>query len=112
MSGITTHVLDTSSGHPAIGVKVVLQILSGREWTDVGGGLTDANGRCNSLLGDQSLTAGAFRLLFDAGAYYRELHKDTFYTEIPIVFEVRQPEAHYHVPLLLSPFGYSTYRGS
>ena len=61
---------------------------------------------------DQVLTSGTYRLLFNIGPYYQEQHTDTFYSEIPIVFEILHPEAHYHVPLLISPFGYSTYRGS
>jgi len=112
MSAITTHVLDTSRGRPAVGFQVGLQVKSGGNWKTLGGGLTDANGRCAGLLGDSPLAAGTYRLLFNAGDYYRELHLDTFYSEISIVFEVAHPETHYHVPLLISPFGYSTYRGS
>jgi 5-hydroxyisourate hydrolase len=113
MSAITTHVLDTARGRPAVGFQVGLQIKSGENWKTLGTELTDANGRCTGLLGDNSiLEAGTYRLLFNAGAYYWELHLDTFYSEISIVFEVRDPSAHYHVPLLVSPFGYSTYRGS
>jgi 5-hydroxyisourate hydrolase len=112
MSAITTHVLDTSRGRPAVGFQVGLQIKSGETWKTLGAGLTDANGRCAGLLGDSPLEKGTYRLLFNAGDYYRELHLDTFYSEISIVFEVSHPEMHYHVPLLISPFGYSTYRGS
>jgi 5-hydroxyisourate hydrolase len=112
MSEITTHVLDTSRGRPAVGFQVGLQVKSGDTWKTLGAGLTDANGRCVGLLGGPSLDKGTYRLLFNAGAYYRELHVETFYSEIAIVFEVTHPETHYHVPLLISPFGYSTYRGS
>ena len=112
MSEITTHVLDTSRGRPAVGFQVGLQVKSGDTWKTLGAGLTDANGRCTGLLGDISLDKGTYRLLFNAGAYYRELHVETFYSEIAIVFEVTHSETHYHVPLLISPFGYSTYRGS
>ena len=112
MNGITTHVLDTSRGRPAVGFQVGLQVKSGESWKTLGTGLTDANGRCSGLLGDSPLEAGTYRLLFNAGAYYRELHLETFYSEISIVFEVFHPETHYHIPLLISPFGYSTYRGS
>jgi 5-hydroxyisourate hydrolase len=112
MSEITTHVLDTSRGRPAVGFQVGLQIKSGDTWKTLGAGLTDANGRCTGLLGDISLDKGTYRLHFNAGAYYRELDVETFYSEIAIVFEVTHPETHYHVPLLISPFGYSTYRGS
>jgi len=112
MNEITTHVLDTSRGRPAVGFQVGLQVKSGEIWKTLGAGLTDANGRCAGLLGENQLQAGTYRLLFNAGDYYRELHLETFYSEISIVFEVAHPETHYHVPLLLSPFGYSTYRGS
>jgi 5-hydroxyisourate hydrolase len=112
MNEITTHVLDTSRGRPAVGFQVGLQIKSGDAWKTLGAGLTDANGRCTGLLGNSPFEAGTYRLLFNAGEYYRELHVETFYSEISIVFQVAHPEAHYHVPLLISPFGYSTYRGS
>jgi 5-hydroxyisourate hydrolase len=112
MSEITTHVLDTSRGRPAVGFQVGLQVKSGDIWKTLGAGLTDANGRCTGLLGNGTLETGTYRLLFNAGAYYCELHVETFYSEIAIVFEVTHPETHYHVPLLISPFGYSTYRGS
>ena len=112
-SAITTHVLDISRGHPAIGVAVALEIRSGDAWKPLGNGLTDETGRCNTLLPENGrLDPGTYRLLFNAGAYYHAQHMETFYAEIPIVFEVRHPEAHYHIPLLLSPYGYSTYRGS
>lgn len=112
MSTITTHVLDTSRGRPAAGMKVELQIRAGEAWKRLGAGVTDANGRCGTLLDDAPLQAGSYRLLFGAGDYFRETKTETFYSEIPIVFEIARPEAHYHVPLLVSPFGYSTYRGS
>ena len=112
MSEITTHVLDTSRGRPAVGFQVGLQLKSGDTWKTLGTGLTDANGRCAGLLGESPLEKATYRLLFNAGAYYKEHHLDTFYSEISIVFEVSHPETHYHVPLLISPFGYSTYRGS
>jgi 5-hydroxyisourate hydrolase len=112
MSAITTHVLDTSRGCPAAGIQVELHLKSGGSWKSVGKGSTDANGRCNNLMGEGPAEAGTYRLVFHADAYYQALHTETFYSEIPIIFEVREPAAHYHVPLLISPFGYSTYRGS
>lgn len=113
MSAITTHVLDSSRGRPAIGVEVVLQIRSGHEWKNLGAGLTDANGRCNTLAAESgTIESGTYRLLFNIGAYYHAQHVETFYGEIPIVFEALHPETHYHIPLLVSPYGYSTYRGS
>ncbi len=112
MSAITTHVLDTSRGRPAAGVRVELHRRSGNEWQPIGEARTDANGRCQNLAGDNRIEAGMYRLLFHVSEYYEPLHTERFYSEIPIIFEVRDPGAHYHVPLLLSPFGYSTYRGS
>jgi 5-hydroxyisourate hydrolase len=113
MTAITTHVLDTSRGRPAIGVEVILQIRSEHEWKQLGAGLTDTNGRCNTLMAEDSqIESGTYRLLFSIGPYYHRQHVETFYSEIPIVFEVLHPETHYHIPLLISPFGYSTYRGS
>jgi 5-hydroxyisourate hydrolase len=112
MSAITTHVLDTSRGCPAPGVRVELHRRSGNEWKQIGEDRTDANGRCQNFVGDGQLEAGTYRLLFHAGAYYEALHAETFYSEIPVIFVVRDANAHYHVPLLLSPYGYSTYRGS
>ena len=112
MSGITTHVLDTSRGRPVVGLTVELQLKAGSAWKALGTGLTDGNGRCIALLGEQMLEVGVYRLLFRVAPYFREHHVESFYSEIPIIFEVRDANAHYHVPLLISPFGYSTYRGS
>jgi len=113
MTAITTHVLDTSRGRPAIGVEVILQIRLGHEWKQLGAGLTDTNGRCNTLTAEsRPIEPGTYRLLFSIGPYYHRQHVETFYSGIPIVFEVLHPETHYHIPLLISPFGYSTYRGS
>jgi 5-hydroxyisourate hydrolase len=113
MSSITTHILDISRGRPAVGIEVSLQIRSGDAWTELGKGLTDANGRCATLLAETvAIESGTYRLLFNIAPYYEPQHTETFFGEIPIVFEIRHPEAHYHVPLLISPFGYSTYRGS
>jgi len=112
MSAITTHVLDTSRGRPAAGIHVELHRKSGENWKPVGEGRTDANGRCDTLMGDGPAEAGTYRLIFHAAAYFQAQNTETFYSEIPVIFEVRDPKAHYHVPLLISPFGYSTYRGS
>lgn len=112
MSAITTHVLDTSRGRPAAGVRVELHLKSGENWKPIGQDQTDANGRCQNLSTEARIETGTYRLLFYASAYYQALNIETFYEEIPIIFEVLDANAHYHVPLLLSPFGYSTYRGS
>lgn len=112
MSAITTHVLDTSRGRPAANLKIELHKKSGQDWKPVGAGITDETGRCNALLKDAPLTAGTYRLTFHAGIYFKSQQIESFYSDIPIIFEVRDARTHHHVPLLLSPFGYSTYRGS
>jgi 5-hydroxyisourate hydrolase len=109
---ITTHVLDTSEGVPAAGVAVTLEFRQINEWTAIGRGTTDANGRVTTLT-HGPLAAGAYRLTFDTRAYHRERGiADPFFPEVKVTFKVADAAAHYHVPLLLSPFGYSTYRGS
>jgi 5-hydroxyisourate hydrolase len=113
MSPITTHVLDISRGRPAVGIEVALEILSSDEWKLLGNGLTDANGRCSTLMPEVGqIVPGIYRLVFNIAPYYAVQHTETFFGKIPVAFEIAQPEAHYHVPLLISPFGYSTYRGS
>jgi 5-hydroxyisourate hydrolase len=108
-SKITTHVLDTSKGRPAAGVALTLEMQKGDRWTELGRGVTDGDGRCRTLLpATHALVPGVYRLTFAVAEY---LGGAGFYPEIPILFEVRADE-HHHVPLLLSPFGYSTYRGS
>jgi len=113
MGGITTHVLDTSLGRPAGGVAVRLERREGSAWIELGRGGTDADGRCKNLLPEGvSLQVAVYRLSFDSAAYFGGRGVPTFYPEVSVVFEVREPAQHHHVPLLLSPFGYSTYRGS
>jgi 5-hydroxyisourate hydrolase len=107
VSGITTHVLDTSRGCPAAGVPVVLERAVGSGWDPVGRGTTDADGRASELL-RSTPEPGRYRLTFDTGSYLDA----GFYPEVSVTFVVEPGEEHYHVPLLLSPFGYSTYRGS
>jgi 5-hydroxyisourate hydrolase len=111
MSEITTHVLDTSIGRPAAGVAVTLELREGAGWNPLGRGATDADGRLRNL-GPQPLPAGIYRLKFDTRAYFDSRQTTSFYPEVAIVFEVRDAAAKYHVPLLISPYGYSTYRGS
>ena len=113
MSGITTHVLDTARGRPAAGVPVTLESKAGGDWRVVGRGLTDADGRLRDLLPEGfELAEGDYRLTFDAGAYFAAQGAEGFYTEVTVTFVVRDAASHHHVPLLLSPYGYSTYRGS
>lgn len=114
MSAITTHVLDTSRGRPAPGVSVVLEHQQpGGEWMRAGEGHTDADGRLRSLLAEgRKPTAGLYRLTFDTRGYFAALDVRAFYPSVTVTFEITENGGHYHVPLLLSPFGYSTYRGS
>ncbi len=113
MSAVTTHVLDTSRGRPASGVPIVLDVRSeSGEWRTLGRATTDADGRAKMLPPEAHVARGTYRLLFDTAAYFRAWNVEGFYPEVVIVFEVREPSQHHHVPLLLSPFGYSTYRGT
>ena len=114
MKGISTHVLDTSIGKPAEGVPIRLERnIPGNGWTVLGEVVTDANGRVSQLLpANEHLHLGAYRLRFDVEAYFAGALKETFFSEVTIQFEIRDDSSHYHVPLLLSPYGYSTYRGS
>ncbi len=113
MSGITTHVLDTSLGRPASGISVRLERREGASWLELARGATDADGRCRNLLPEgTSLQPSVYRLSFDSAEYFGKRGVPTFYPEVAVAFEVREPAQHHHVPLLLSPFGYSTYRGS
>jgi 5-hydroxyisourate hydrolase len=84
---------------------------SGDSWQPIGDGVTDGDGRCRSMAPD-GVDIGTYRLLFDTGAYFATAGQSGFYPEVAIVFEVTEPDRHHHVPLLLSPFAYSTYRGS
>jgi 5-hydroxyisourate hydrolase len=113
VSAITTHVLDTARGLPAAGVPVALDAAAASGWTRLGAGVTDSDGRLRTLLPPGApLTAGTYRLVFDTGAWFAAHGVAAFYPEVQVVFVVRDTGAHHHVPLLLSPFGYSTYRGS
>jgi 5-hydroxyisourate hydrolase len=113
MSAITTHVLDTSLGRPAAGVGVTLErIIHGGEPEVIGRGATDGDGRLRDLAPPGMRTPGSYRLRFDTGGYFAAQELDGFYPEVVVTFTVRGGTEHYHVPLLLSPFGYSTYRGS
>ena len=112
MSSITTHVLDTSRGRPAAGVPVTLEVENAGDWMLVGKGTTNADGRIADLgLGD-SMAAGVYRLIFDTAAYFASQNIKGFYPQVTVTFNIEEATQHYHVPLLLNPFGYSTYRGS
>ena len=112
MSHITTHVLDTSQGRPAAGVPVLLEIEEvGTGWKQLGRGQTDDDGRCRDLLAGE-LVEGTYRLTFDTHAYFADHKVESLYPQVSVVFTVRDAGENFHIPLLLSPFGYSTYRGS
>lgn len=114
MSRISTHVLDLAHGRPAKDVPVRLERreLSG-EWMRLGGSQTDNDGRCAQLLPpNESLRAGLYRLVFDTASYHHAHDAESFYPVVEITFQVKDGDSAFHVPLLLSPYGYSTYRGS
>ena len=113
MSAITTHILDVSAGSPARGVLVTLEIQTSADWEVIGKGVTDDDGRLRNLLASEAnLSPGNYRLTFDTGNYFAQQQIEGFYPQVTVAFAVRDAAQHYHVPLLLSPFGYSTYRGS
>ena len=113
MSQITTHVLDTATGKPAKGVSITLQKSDKKNfWVDMASGKTNGDGRIGDLLSDdKALKKGTYRMVFRTKAYFDKENTPCFYPEVSVVFVVKDNE-HYHIPLLLSPFGYSTYRGS
>ncbi len=124
MGTLSTHVLDTSLGMPARGVRVRLEAARpGPEPPGAGGtappqapdplgeGVTDEDGRL-ATIGPERLGAGRYRLTFDSGAYFERGGRTGFYPEVVVVFTVADPDEHYHVPVLLAPHGYTTYRGS
>ena len=111
-SPLTTHVLNTASGLPAANLSILLfQQVSG-EWERRGEFRTDADGRVRDLLPAGELAAGDWELRFAVGEYFRQNGQTSFYEEVPVQFRVSETARHHHVPLLVSPFGYSTYRGS
>jgi 5-hydroxyisourate hydrolase len=113
-SPITTHVLDTSLGLPAAGVPVRLYAEDGPErWILLASGITDGDGRIADLLPpEHPLAEGVYRIRFNTASYFDSIGGEGFYPLADVVFRVAAPGGHYHIPLLLSPFGYSTYRGS
>jgi len=113
-SPITTHVLDTSIGCPAKGVHVTLDFQdNGTAWKTIATGMTNADGRLADLLPESAkLARGIYRLTFDTASYFHNQDVHGFYPSVMVIFEISDPSAHYHVPLLLSPHGYTTYRGS
>ena len=114
MSAITTHILDTTSGCPGAGIPVVLERKThSAGWQAIAEGLTDVDGRINNLLSiNEAFLPGHYRLIFETGPYFLLRNTECFFPQITISFVVKDAQQHYHVPLLLNPFGYSTYRGS
>lgn len=130
-SRVTTHVLDAALGRPAQGVRVRLEradavvptpVVTSAEapgtagwpttaWTPVAQGVTDADGRVGAL-GPEDLEVGVYRIILETGQYFTDTAQEGFYPEVTVTFYLRDPRAHHHVPLLLSPYAYSTYRGS
>jgi 5-hydroxyisourate hydrolase len=120
-SQISTHILNTATGRPAVGVSVVLEGPCGSghgrdgqnapAWATIASAVSDENGRVGGL-GPSELVPGEYRLRFDTGAYFVRSSVETFFPEVILTFTVGHADQHYHVPLLLSPFAYSTYRGN
>ncbi|MFP5316514.1 MAG: hydroxyisourate hydrolase [Actinomycetes bacterium] len=110
-SHITTHVLDTGTGRPAVGVSARLDRQTPDGWQEVAEGTTNDDGRITSL-GPEALEAGTYRIDFETGSYFAAANTETFFPSVSLIFELTDPAQHYHVPLLISPFAYSTYRGS
>jgi 5-hydroxyisourate hydrolase len=114
MSSLSTHILDTARGRPAAGVGVTLEVLNaGEGWSRLSEASTDEDGRVKAFaLSEPKLSAGTYRLVFSVADYFASLNQQSFYPEVAVVFLIEGGGEHYHVPLLISPFGYSTYRGS
>ncbi|MEP6636773.1 MAG: hydroxyisourate hydrolase [Acidobacteriota bacterium] len=114
MSTISTHILDTSRGKPANGVAVYLESQGTDEsWTQLTHAWTDDEGRVKPFfLMEEPLAAGVYRLVFDTEAYFQALETECFYPQVCVNFQIAEEPQHYHIPLLISPFGYSTYRGA
>ncbi|EPL10017.1 transthyretin family protein [Pseudomonas sp. CF161] len=105
--------LNLENGLPSPGVKVTLEQQVGHDWKPLAEGTTNEQGRIAELFpAGQALTAGEYRVVFKTGEYFKQARRETFFPEIPVIFEVKQTDQHYHIPLLLSPYGFSTYRGS
>ena len=106
---ISTHILDTSKGTPAVGVAVKLNFQDGHEWKNIGEGITNADGR---LVFEHEKQAGVYQIIFDLEHYFKKSQHPFFFVSAPVIFKIDDTSRKYHVPLLLNPFGYSTYRGT
>jgi 5-hydroxyisourate hydrolase len=113
MSGISTHVLDLTRGKPADGVEVCLSRENGSEWAEVSSRRTDPDGRVKDMLPENAVPQpGKYRLRFETAEYFRAQGMEALHPFVEIAFEIRNADEHYHVPLLITPHGYSTYRGN
>jgi len=110
--GISTHILDTAKGRPGAGVRVTLEHMDGEFWEELAATKTDADGRAMLLPREMPATAGVYRISFDTAGYYSKQKLKGLYPIVEIAFTVAKGEKHYHVPLLLTANGYTTYRGS
>jgi 5-hydroxyisourate hydrolase len=112
MSQLTTHILDTSTGRPAVGVHVILSVQRKQKWEEIANGTTNDDGRIPDLLKKAAvMELGTYKLRFETQTYFSRHGIESFYPFVEVSFQITSQE-HYHVPLLLNPFGYSTYRGS
>lgn len=109
---LSTHILDTALGRPAANVSLTLSQLDGETWLDIGSGHTDADGRCKTLLGNHTLEAATYKIHFATANYFAAQQLSTLYPYIEIIFTIADPSQHYHIALLLTANGYTTYRGS
>ena len=110
---LSVHVLNLENGLPSPGVNVTLEKHVGQNWQPLAQGVTNEQGRIGELFPDkQAMEAGQYRVVFKTGDYFKKAGRDTFFPEIPVIFEVKNADQHYQIPLLLSPYGFSTYRGS
>lgn len=109
---ITTHVLDTVSGEPARGVAVVLEIHRSTDWVRLSSGRTDERGRLIAMSDSADAGPGVYRFTFDTGSYHRACSIKPFFPEVQVMFTLQEPGENVHLPLLISPYGYSTYRGT
>ena len=111
---LSTHVLDATTGRPAAGVRIRLERADDHGWVPAGHGQTDADGRLRLAGhgGSAEFEPGVYRIAFATGPYFAARGAASFYPEVTITFEITARDEHYHVPLLLSPYAYSTYRGS
>ena len=110
---LSVHVLNLENGLPSAGVSVTLEQQVGDHWQALSKGVTNQQGRIAELFpANRSMTPGEYRVVFKTGDYYKKANRETFFPEVPVIFQVKQADQHYHIPLLLSPYGFSTYRGS